>query len=97
MDITNPKRVLLRLGRLEVFDKPDPFLITTNMPSDEIFWMDVSIGNIYGPFPSIFDATAHYTWFVNTSKRPDGVEKAPGLVVHVDFRTKKRINYQLPE
>lgn len=86
--------LIFELGKLQVFHYPTLQQIEDNLNPSNVFWQDTVSRHTYGPFVSIYVAMTHYTWMV---KNQNQSEKPNADVVYIDFSTKKRIIYELPE
>lgn len=93
METTTSKvRVLIfTLGSLQVFCWQTPEEHLTSAPYKDVYWQDAHGGNVYGPFVNIYETMKHYTWLVDNQK--GDVETKTGQVIHVNFFTKRRVNY----
>lgn len=98
MDL-NPEVTLFELGSLRVFHRPDVTEILGDYSPSKVWWIDLRVGNVYGPFESIYDSMVHYTWFAAQKPPKDTpvTEDKVGEVIHIDFSRKQRIIYNLPE
>lgn len=95
-----PPQMLFELGRLQVFCYPTDEEFLNNIIPKAVFWQDTASRNVYGPFTSIYEATLHYTHFVNlqkSSKNKDLADPKMGDVIFVDFAGKRKVIYDLPE
>lgn len=90
---TESKRpvLLLELGNLQVYTHQTKHEVKTKTVPTRIFWQDKKSGSSYGPFDSIFEATKHYTWIVE-SQKSEPTQSAS--IIYVDFVKKNRIDYK---
>lgn len=98
MDSEYPCVILFQLGSLEVFHRPSPAEIVGDSSPINVYWTDTRVGNVYGPFKSVYETMNHYAWFVHMQKKEKADKDKPvGQVIHVDFFWKRKITYTLPD
>ncbi len=96
----NVAELIFQLGRLQVYHYPTETDIKTNVNPTAVYWRDMLSNCPYGPFPSIYSAMQHYTHIVRMNqikKDKKNIDKKDAELIHVDFITKKRVIYALPE
>lgn len=59
------------------------------MPPTEVFWQKKGEPATHGPFTSAYHAVSNYSAHMTTEKL--AAAPTPDNVIHVDFKTKKRI------
>lgn len=82
--------LVFELGRLQVYSFQTKEDLEAKVDSDTFCWTDKNSGHSYGPFKTLHATMEHYTWTVSNQKP----EKDKGSVTYVDFRNKKRIDYE---
>lgn len=87
--MTEEKRAVLifELGSLQVYHYQTPEETAANKPYSSVYWQDRDTKQVYGPFPSVYEAMSHYTW----NKSVEKGNQNTGKVIRVDFKTKKKL------
>lgn len=78
--------LLFELGALQVYHFQTEEQIAAEKKYTDVYWRDKNSQQTVGPFPTIYDAVAHWTWHLSQLS-----ENAAENVIHVDFYGKRRI------
>jgi hypothetical protein len=84
--------LLLELGILQFFCYQTEREYNTKAPYHEVFWKKKSYPIVYGPFPSIHEATDHATRMLAFERNEPSPGPIPNNLIYVDFKTKRRLS-----
>lgn len=90
--MTNPliPVLIFELGHLQVFHYQTQEEFVKKSAPYIVYWQKKGEANVYGPFDSAWHAVNHYSEIIRAIKLASD-PNVPDNVIHVDFRTKRRI------
>ena len=91
MDEIKHKVIILELGHLLVITFQTAEQIASKTQPMAYFWQEKTGNVFYGPFPTIYQTTKHYTQYMEHLKKTLLKPTFDATVIPVDFKNKRRL------